>query len=555
MHQELVQPIKERIALGHTKAAIKKEVTGFGYSDAEFEEAYAAAMGSAVGRAKAPAPSARVATDAPARSKETQKPHASLMKPLIFTGVALVLIALLGGGLYGARAYLMDAPVTDPFADGAFEAWRENIDDATIINLVRPSVVRILTHFVGTTTLQRFDVDLNSLKLTPEAGNPEPVERTFDTYVFGSGFFVSENGRIVTNAHVVFPAGEREAFFDELFQGEVVEEFQRDPNFDLEAFLTRMDELSMDDDGSLNHETLRFMISNSDIEYEATVSILDPNGEGDSFNELMAESVPARVIALEEDYELEDKDVAVIEISETDLPALRIEEDHPVTVGDSVYVFGYPGSSDISNADATESSFTTGVVNAVKDAPFGDFKLIQTDAKISGGSSGGPMVNDKGEVIGLVTLTSGSYYGDNFGFAVPVSVLKDLDGYVDGEDTQGHQHESILKGLFLMEEKHCELANEYFTRGLAANQTFNNTAFVQGKIDACASMIASGESIDTRYEQLMSNYKTSEMLTLIALGGILLVLFVIVVGLVLVVLRNRRSIEENRRTIQDHHPN
>jgi hypothetical protein len=79
---------------------------------------------------------------------------------------------------------------------------------------------------------------------------------------------------------------------------------------------------------------------------------------------------------------------------------------------------------------AIEPTLTTGIVSAIKKSAAG-WPLIQMDANINHGSSGGPVCNEKGEVVGLTTFgsienTGGLAAGLNF--AVPVAIL---DEYLD----------------------------------------------------------------------------------------------------------------------------
>ena len=78
-------------------------------------------------------------------------------------------------------------------------------------------------------------------------------------------------------------------------------------------------------------------------------------------------------------------------------------------VGIAVYVFGYPGAGDVlldQEAYRVEDiSITNGIVSAVKEATLLDkpTTYLQTNAAINAGNSGGPMINDAGEIVGICT--------------------------------------------------------------------------------------------------------------------------------------------------------
>ena len=111
----------------------------------------------------------------------------------------------------------------------------------------------------------------------------------------------------------------------------------------------------------------------------------------------------------------QETDLAVLKIEADEaLPFLKIGDSTKMNVGDWVLAIGSPFGFD--------QTLTAGIISATKRViptnTFGDY--IQTDAAINPGNSGGPLVNTKGEVIGIntfISTTSGSFAG--IGFAIP----------------------------------------------------------------------------------------------------------------------------------------
>jgi len=122
-------------------------------------------------------------------------------------------------------------------------------------------------------------------------------------------------------------------------------------------------------------------------------------------------------------------DLAVIKISASRLPVARLGDSSNLKIGQWIVAIGNPFGYAVENP---EPAVTAGVVSALhrsfKHEMFGDrdfADLIQTDAAINPGSSGGPLVNLKGEVIGVnvaIFSTSGGYQG--MGFAIPANNAK-----------------------------------------------------------------------------------------------------------------------------------
>lgn len=115
-------------------------------------------------------------------------------------------------------------------------------------------------------------------------------------------------------------------------------------------------------------------------------------------------------------------DIAVIKISADNLPSIKWGDSDGLQVGEFVLAFGNPFS--------LGHTVTMGIVSALGRANVGiaDYEdFIQTDAAINPGNSGGPLVNIKGELVGINTAIfskTGGYQG--IGFAVPSNMAKSV---------------------------------------------------------------------------------------------------------------------------------
>ena len=109
-----------------------------------------------------------------------------------------------------------------------------------------------------------------------------------------------------------------------------------------------------------------------------------------------------------------DLDLAVLPADGLDKPALPLGDSNAVNIGEVVYAVGNP--------EGLEGTFSVGNVSAFRKEEGVNF--IQVTAPISPGSSGGPVLNAQGEVVGIATATI--LEGQNLNFAVPVSDLKGL---------------------------------------------------------------------------------------------------------------------------------
>ena len=118
----------------------------------------------------------------------------------------------------------------------------------------------------------------------------------------------------------------------------------------------------------------------------------------------------------------EQTDLAVIKIEKTDLPKAEFADSDNIKVGEFAMAVGNPLGM--------QSSITCGVVSAVNrkitDSDGKEFTLIQTDAAINAGNSGGALVNSQGQVIGINTLKLQGTGIEGMGFAIPINSTTDI---------------------------------------------------------------------------------------------------------------------------------
>jgi S1-C subfamily serine protease len=126
---------------------------------------------------------------------------------------------------------------------------------------------------------------------------------------------------------------------------------------------------------------------------------------------------PAQVV-------LQDKahDLALLQINAPNLTPAVLSESHDLQVGQNVYAIGNPFG--------LNGTMTTGIISSIRSVrePQGATieNALQTDAAINPGNSGGPLLNSRGEVIGMNTLiaTGGAEQSSGIGFAIPVDTIK-----------------------------------------------------------------------------------------------------------------------------------
>ena len=167
-----------------------------------------------------------------------------------------------------------------------------------------------------------------------------------------------------------------------------------------------------------------------------------------------------------------EKDILILKIDAKKFPSLKICDSKTLTIGERVYAIGSPLGF--------ENTISEGIISGLRSYEDYESNFIQITASISSGSSGGAVVNDKGELIGISSLTAKE--GQNLNFAIPINDIlavkigsyskdesyKDFELYYKGNEAynKGDYKEAII--FFTSYIK--EYPNDYtafFNRGLA----------------------------------------------------------------------------------------
>ena len=215
------------------------------------------------------------------------------------------------------------------------------------------------------------------------------------------------------------------------------------------------------------------------------------------------------------------KDVAVLKLEDVkDLPTLHVSADSIVRIGERVLVYGYPEPATSNAFLAAESnsdpSLTAGIISAVKQS-IGGWPVIQMDVLISHGSSGSPVCNEEGEVIGLATFGSLEQNTGNlasgYNFAIPVSVIKT---YLDSAKV--HPRISLAstlynEGLDFLYEAFYNKALKKFEEVRRLNSNYPQINYYE---TLCRSKIAGGED----RESFMQKNFFRIMAFILFIGGI-----------------------------------
>ena len=237
----------------------------------------------------------------------------------------------------------------------------------------------------------------------------------------GSGFSIAPDGYIVTNAHVVAPK-------DDDIKAAFIAQDIRDEGDDFVANF-RQDGLSQSQATRFLSAIVRWATRKATLaNYKRTISVLGSTGSGASSS---SKRRAAKLVDAGEEFP--GKDVALVKIKSRNMATVQLGDDTALSTGDRLFVLGFPGAATFNPALSKESrdepTLTQGVLSAKKQVN-GGYTVLQTDAGMTHGNSGGPVFDEQGRVVGVATLgsvdpnTGREVSGLNF--AVPASIVNEL---------------------------------------------------------------------------------------------------------------------------------
>jgi len=279
---------------------------------------------------------------------------------------------------------------------------------------VKPAVVIIVTEVSG-------DVRLSCPNRPAQRVTPPSSQ------AHGSGYLVNPDGYIITNGHVVQPYYEKDnQEIRETFLRQSIEEAC------LEAGL------SDDRKQAAVRQLYPRIAPTASVELKKTLTVVLPNrdkfvAEVKAYSPALAERPGKRVSSSGGGAKESGKDVAVLKIDARNLPTIALGDSDRVQVGQPTRILGFPGvvmyHDLLDKRSAVEASVTSGLVSSLKLDARGS-PVIQTDAAASWGNSGGPAINERGEVVGMLTFISltpdETQAIQGFNFLVPVNTVKEF---------------------------------------------------------------------------------------------------------------------------------
>ncbi len=158
---------------------------------------------------------------------------------------------------------------------------------------------------------------------------------------------------------------------------------------------------------------------------------------GNQFERVKIENAEVEAYSPLYDIAILKMDLDQVEKEGIDLQPLPVASPDSLEVGDPVYAVGNPGMG----RRLLEHSVSEGIVSSLA-RNVGDVIYIQTTAAVNPGNSGGPLVNQRGEVVGLVTLKA--VFQEGIAFALPSSLIRH---FLENSESYAYSEQANNKGF------------------------------------------------------------------------------------------------------------
>ena len=398
--------------------------------------------------------------------------------------------------------------------------------------VVSPSVVRIIQHIEGSAQIPSFIIDIENRLISIDE-TKEPV--SFDDInenIIGTGFIISPDGHILTNAHFVSDFTSKLAIITPYVK-ESVQEAESTTS------------VSIEEDVDFSLKILDFVIENSTFEFSKEIIVVDSQKQinkeevdEDAIFNIEEIGFSADVLSVNDNFYKGDDNLAVIKIKGKNFPAIFITDEKISLVDDNFYAFNTPSIDGFKNINDLQDDgiydFELKKSSILRDKI--DVNVLHTSLGLDSQASGGPSFNAKGEIVGILVFdVEGT---DSTDSQVQMLIIPNdkirmmLDGIgVASEDGVYTRH--IKKGFEYINSNLCDEASNEFEIAISSKSSFVKSDLDTSFLIDCYENLRISENSETKSISGILSMLQGKSTSMSLLDWVIIVLIILLVVILL----------------------
>ncbi len=349
-------------------------------------------------------------------------------------------------------------------------------------DLMGPSVVRIIQHIEGGAQIAPIIINIKDRTISLDKTSDPIVFEDLSENIIGSGFIISPDGHILTNAHFVSDLTSKLAIITPYVK--VVVQDAEDAT-----------DKSIEDDTAFGLEILDFVIENSTFELTKDIIVIDPQTQvnevdENTFFDISQIGLSASVLYVNDNFYKGADNLAIIKIKGKDLPAVLVPNKNISTRGDKFYAFDPPSVYNFKNINDlnTGNIYDLKIKESFVEKERADTDILYTGLELHRQASGGPSFNSLGEIVGILAFEE---WGSEFANApvrmliIPNNIIQGTLNKVGVANEAGVYTVHFKQGIEYINSRHCDEASRKFETALSSRSTFTKNIIIDTYLVEC----------------------------------------------------------------------
>lgn len=430
-------------------------------------------------------------------------------------------------------------------------------------DLVKPSIVQVVQHAEGEILVPEIELDISSTTPNILISTSTPISLSTNTTtttdyfpvdisISANGFIINPNGYIFTNAAVVSTSTVYSIAARKAAEAKLYNEALKLTAKDFENYI--QNKTSAD---KLKRELEKIILEKGTFSISSKLFVINPSSPGKGPEEREENGLPAEIIWANSEFKQDKKDIALVKINQSNLPASLLGSKIDISVGTAVIIAGFKTIPEDNTKDYTllpELIEKRGIIAAVADSPDGTYRIINTDIPISPGFGGSPLIGPKGEILGIITPEDKEINPvvqdkqmDTHGRAITIETLQEILAQNSIQNIPGNYVQHFKLGVKLFKKRSCQKALEEFSLAKQSNPSFPVDKYLNYYISTCNSLVAAGKSIDTTIDRIRIYIQElpREAWVFIGAGAVFLIVLILIFIIILSIKKKKGDVVLN----------